>query len=38
VHWLFPDTQLFLSASVAGEFRDSQDYYLLGGFGLGILN
>ena len=38
MHWLFPDTQLFLSASVAGEFRDSQDYYLLGGFGLGILN
>jgi hypothetical protein len=37
-HWLLPNTQLFLSTSLAGEFRNSQDYYLLGGFGLGILN
>ncbi len=38
VHWLFPGTQLFLSAAVAGEIRHFQDYYLIGGFGLGILN
>ena len=37
-HWLIPNTQLFLSASVAGEFADADDYYLFGGVGLGILN
>ena len=37
-HWLIPNTQLFLSASVAGEFADVDDYYLFGGVGLGILN
>jgi hypothetical protein len=37
-HWLIPGTQLFLSASVAGEFTSADDYYLLGGVGLGILN
>jgi hypothetical protein len=37
-HWLIPNTQLFLSASVAGEFESSESYYLFGGVGLGILN
>jgi len=37
-HWLIPNTQLFVSASVAGEFEPSDSYYLFGGVGLGILN
>ncbi len=37
-HWMIPKTQLFLSASVAGEFTDAENYYLFGGVGLGILN
>jgi hypothetical protein len=37
-HWLIPGTQLILSASVAGDFTASDDFYLLGGVGLGILN
>ena len=37
-HWLIPGTQLFLSASVAGDFLSADDYYLFGGLGLGILN
>jgi len=37
-HWLIPNTQLFISAAVAGEFSDADEYYLFGGVGLGILN
>jgi hypothetical protein len=37
-HWLIPNTQLFLSLSVAGEFESVDSYYLMGGAGLGILN
>lgn len=37
-HWLIPNTQLFLSFSVAGEFDSPGSYYLLGGAGLGLLN
>jgi hypothetical protein len=37
-HWLIPNTQLFLSASVAGEFTAADDFFLFGGVGLGILN
>ena len=37
-HWLIPNTQLFVSASVAGEFESASSYYLFGGVGLGILN
>jgi hypothetical protein len=37
-HWLIPGTQLFLSASVAGDFRAADDFYLFGGVGLGLLN
>lgn len=37
-HWLIPGTQLIVSASVAGDFAASDDFYLFGGVGLGILN
>jgi hypothetical protein len=37
-HWLIPNTQLFLSASVAGEFEPAESYTLFGGVGVGILN
>jgi hypothetical protein len=37
-HWLIPNTQLFVSASLAGEFSAVDDFYLFGGLGLGILN
>ena len=37
-HWLIPNTQLFLSAALAGEFSATDDFYLFGGLGLGILN
>jgi hypothetical protein len=47
IHWLLPDTQVLLSASVAGEFvpvapttvRDpGQGFYLMGGIGIGFFN
>jgi hypothetical protein len=37
-HWLIPNSQLFVSASLAGEFSAADDFYLFGGLGLGILN
>ncbi|MBA7637349.1 hypothetical protein ES703_44992 [subsurface metagenome] len=38
VHWLIPGTQLFLSFCLAVEFRSADDYYPLGGGGLGLLD
>jgi hypothetical protein len=38
LNWLIPNTQLFLSLSLAGEFESADSYYLMGGAGLGILN
>jgi len=36
-HWLIPDTRLLLSGILAGEYEDQDNYYLMGGFGLGFL-
>ncbi len=37
LHWLIPGTRLLFSALAAGEYQDSQDYYFMGGAGLGFL-
>jgi hypothetical protein len=37
-HWLIPNTQLFLSVSVAGEVTPWDSIDVFGGVGLGILN
>jgi hypothetical protein len=36
-HWLIPRTQLLLTVGVAGEFESRQDYYLMSGAGLSLL-
>ena len=35
--WMIPQTQLFISFAIAGEFAAFDNYYLLGGGGLGFL-
>ena len=37
IHWLLPDSRLFLSAIAAGEYEDGSNYYFMGGLGLGFL-
>jgi hypothetical protein len=37
IHWLIPGTRLLLSALAAGEYQDSENYYFMGGAGLGFL-
>jgi hypothetical protein len=37
IHWLLPDSRLFLSAIAAGEYEDGANYYFMGGLGLGFL-
>jgi hypothetical protein len=37
IHWLIPGTRLLLSAIFAGEYEDDQNYYFMGGAGLGFL-
>ncbi len=37
VHWLIPNTRILVSGLFAGEYQDSQNYYFMGGAGLGFL-
>jgi hypothetical protein len=37
IHWLIPGTSLMLSGIFAGEYQDSNNYYFMGGGGLGFL-
>ena len=37
INALVPDSPLFISGFVGTEFTDFTHYYLLGGFGLGML-
>ncbi len=37
LHWLVPGTGIVLSAIVAGEYQDSNNYYFMGGAGLGFI-
>ncbi len=37
-HWMIPQTQLFVSLALSGEFSPPDSYFLYGGAGLGLLN
>jgi hypothetical protein len=37
VHWLIPGTRLMLSGILAGEYQDANNYFFMGGGGLGFL-
>jgi hypothetical protein len=37
VHWLIPGTRIVLSGIFAGEYQDSDNYFFMGGGGLGFL-
>lgn len=37
IHWLIPGTRILASAIFAGEYRDGNYYYFMGGAGLGFL-
>ena len=37
IHWLIPGTRLLASVIFAGEYRDANYYYFMGGGGLGFL-
>jgi hypothetical protein len=37
IHWLIPGTRLTLTGMIAGEYEDANDYYFMGGAGLGFL-
>jgi hypothetical protein len=37
VHWLLPGTRILVSGIFAGEYQDSNNYYFMGGGGLGFL-
>ena len=37
IHWLVPGTRLVVSGIFAGEYQDSNNYYFMGGAGLGFL-
>jgi hypothetical protein len=37
IHWLLPGTRLLLSGIFAGEYQDSNNYFFMGGGGLGFL-
>jgi hypothetical protein len=37
IHWLIPGTSLVVSGILAGEYQDSNNYYFMGGGGLGFL-
>ena len=37
IHWLIPGTRLLLSGIMAGEYQDNNNYYFMGGAGLGFL-
>ena len=36
-HWLIPGTRLLLTAIMAGEYENSDNYYFMGGGGLSFL-
>lgn len=36
-HWLIPGTRLLVTAMLAGEYENSDNYYFMGGAGLGFL-
>ena len=38
VHWLIPGTQIVLSGYLAGEYAATNNYYVMGGGGIGIIN
>jgi hypothetical protein len=37
IHWLIPGTSLVVTGIIAGEYQDSNNYYFMGGGGLGFL-
>jgi hypothetical protein len=37
IHWLIPGTSLLLSGIIAGEYENGNNYYFMGGGGLGFL-
>jgi hypothetical protein len=37
LHWLLPGTSIVLSGIFAGEYQDANNYYFMGGAGLGFL-
>jgi hypothetical protein len=37
IHWLIPGTRLLLSGMVAAEYQNDDNYYVMGGGGLGFL-
>ena len=37
IHWLVPGTRLMVTGIFAGEYQDSNNYYFMGGGGLGFL-
>jgi hypothetical protein len=37
IHWLIPGTRLMISGIFAGEYQDSDNYFFMGGGGLGFL-
>jgi hypothetical protein len=37
VHWVVPNTQLVVSFALAGEFRERDDFYMMSGAGLSVL-
>jgi hypothetical protein len=36
-HWLIPDTRILLSGIVAGEYENGDNYYFMGGGGIGFI-
>ena len=38
IHWLVPGTQLYLSLALAAEYSSPENFYLLSGLGLGLLD
>jgi hypothetical protein len=38
IHWLLPGTQIVLSGFAAGEFAAADNFYLMGGGGISIIN
>ncbi|MBT3275299.1 MAG: S-layer protein, partial [Spirochaetales bacterium] len=37
-HWLLPGTQIILSGYLTGEFAAENNFYLMAGGGIGIIN
>ena len=37
IHAMLPETPIYISLLVGGEFEDLYNYYIMGGFGLGVV-